>query len=316
MRPLSVSVSAPPSPTGSATRPRPFTPPSAVRRASLRRGLALMATSALGTAQASTPPAARPRRTALVIGNAAYRSAPLRNPVNDARLMAGTLRELDFQVLLLEDAGRSRMTDALTAWVRDGRDAESRLFFFAGHGVQAQGRNFLLPVDAVVQSEAQLRAQCIDASELVDRLARFDTGVNLVVLDACRNLPETLASLGPRPRSPFGPSPDGLAPAEAPRGTLVAYSTSPGATAADAGRETNSPYTRHLAEQLRIPGMPVESVFKRVRAAVIQETRRAQTPWETSSLIGDYCLRTDAQGRCAPPTQPSPQRQSIDLRRL
>ncbi|MCU0623975.1 MAG: caspase family protein [Gemmatimonadaceae bacterium] len=252
----------------------------------------------------------------MVVGNGAYRVAPLRNAVNDARLMGATLKELGFQVTLLENAALSSMLGALRSWLDAAENVESRVFYFAGHGVQSQGRNFLLPVDAAIASESELRSRAVDASELVDRMSRFERGVSIVVLDACRNLPESLASLGPRSRSLFGQSPDGLAPGEAPRGTLVAYSTAPGSVAADVGGGANSPYTRHLAEQLRVPGLPVESVFKRVRAAVMQETQRAQMPWETSSLVGDYCLRVDAQGRCAPPVRPSPQRQSVDLRRL
>ena len=101
-----------------------------------------------------------------------------------------------------------------------------------------------------------------------------------------------------------------------PRDVTAPSGDTPGTVALDGGASGHSPYTRHLAEQLKVPGLPVESVFKRVRAAVMQETRQAQTPWETSSLVGDWCLRPDADGRCAPPMQPAAPRRSLDLRRL
>jgi carboxyl-terminal processing protease len=255
-------------------------------------------------------------RTALVIGNSAYAAAPLRNAVADAGLMAATLRDLGFDVVLLENAGLDRMLETVRRWVVGGTAAESRVFYFAGHGVQSGGRNFLLPVNVAVQSEVELRTRAIDATDLIARMAQMDRGVNLVVLDACRNLPEVLVAGGPRARAAGGATREGLAPLDAPRGTLVAYATSPGAVALDSSVGGHSPYTRHLAEQMRVPGLPVESIFKRVRAAVMEETRRAQVPWETSSLIGEYCLRLDPDGRCSPPVRPSPQRQSLDLRRL
>ena len=290
---------------------RPLWCPSAGRRRTLRiaAGAALLA----GWGGVAGAPGSG-ARTALVMGNAAYRSAPLRNAVGDARLIAGTLAELDFRVVLLEDAGFSRMTEALRQWLLGASEADSRLFYFAGHAVQYQGRNWLLPVDAALKSETELRSAAIDAGELVDRLSRFERGVNVVVLDACRNWPESLVAAGPRSRSSSGVPRQGLAPADAPRGTLVAYSTAPGSVALD-GSGAHSPYTRHLAEQMRVPGLPLENVFKRVRAAVLQESRQTQVPWETSSLIGDYCLRPDPQGRCTPPSVPAPGRFSIDLRK-
>jgi uncharacterized caspase-like protein len=290
---------------------RPLHVPSVGRRrvVQLAVGGALLG-ARIGAAGAAAPGA----RTALVLGNAAYGSAPLRNAVSDARLMARTLTELDFRVVLLEDSGFSRMTEALRQWLLGGSDADSRLFYFAGHAVQHQGRNWLLPVDASLKSASELRSAAIDAGELVDRLSRFERGVNVVVLDACRTWPESLVAPGPRSRSVGGSPRQGLAPVEAPRGTLVAYSTAPGSVALD-GSGAHSPYTRHLAEQMRVPGLPLENVFKRVRAAVLQESGQTQVPWETSSLIGEYCLRPDSEGRCAPPSVPAPGRLSIDPRK-
>jgi uncharacterized caspase-like protein len=283
-----------------------------------RRGLAAAAggLAALGVGRGARASAPAGARVALVIGNGAYPAAPLRNAVADSRLVAGTLRELAYQVAMLENADLDRMLDALRRFVLEGAAAESRVLYYAGHGMQAAGRNYLLPVGATIQSEADLRTRAVDATDLIARLSRIERGVNLVVLDACRNLPETLVATGPRARSVDGTARDGLAPVDPPRGTLVAYSTSPGSVALDGAAGQNSPYTRHLVEQMRVPGLPVESIFKRVRAAVMQETRQAQMPWETSSLVGDWCLRPDPQGRCAPPTAPPPQRQSLDLRRL
>lgn len=261
----------------------------------LRRALGLVA--GLLAAGAS---AAAPDKVALVIGNGAYDQLPLRNPVSDARAMATSLKDLGFEVMTRENANLGGTLDAMREFLAKSKDAKVRLFYFAGHGAQFKGRNYLIPTDVALQEEGELPRKSADATELVERLGRLSEGVNLVILDACRNQP---FPVGTRTRNPLGglatrSLAPGLAQLGAPRGTLVAFSTAPGSVALD-GPSGNSPYTRHLVETMRVPGLPVEQVFKRVRQAVAEETGRAQIPWESSSLLGDYCFRSGPGGACA-----------------
>lgn len=243
-------------------------------------------------------------RLALVIGNASYRSAPLRNPVNDAQAVAAALKALGFQIILRENAGQREMLDGLREFSRRAPKSQVRLLFYAGHGVQIKGRNYLMPVDAEVHNEEDIAQRGADVTELLERLATIPDGVNLVVLDACRNNPFSVAptqladSRRFRTRGLASQS-AGLAPLRAPSGTLIAFSTAPGAVAVDNPQEKNSVYTKHLLANLRSPGVPIERMFKQVRVAVAQETQQQQVPWETSSLMGEFCFRTDATGKCS-----------------
>lgn len=269
------------------------------RREVLRQLLTLASASA-GCAQAaaqsrgaSSSATAGPR-SALIVGNAAYPGAPLKNAGNDARLMQSVAQELGFQATLLLDADLLQLLEAISGWLSATVATAvggTRLFYFAGHGAQYRGRNYLIPVDAELRSEDDLLGRALDATGLTERLSRSGPGVNLLVFDACRSAPLVRPPTGSRLRTQPGSRPlPGLAAAVAPRGTLVAYATAPGALAADDPGSRNSPYTRNLAAQLRTPGLPIETVFKRTRAAVLQETGGTQVPWETSSLVGDLCL--------------------------
>jgi uncharacterized caspase-like protein len=262
-----------------------------------RRGTAAALTLWMG-AHASAQQAGVPRadRRALLIGNAAYAKAPLRNPVRDARLMASTLRQLGFSTTAIEDATLPRMVDAIRDWVASSRDARSRFFYFAGHAVQLNGRNYLLPVDAVLRSEQEIPQRGLNVTDLTERMSAIPTGVNVFVLDACRNQPYPIESVAGA-RS-LGATEPGLGSAFPPTGTLVAFSTAPGAVAQDGQEGGHSVYTRHLSQVMLQPGMTLESVFKRVRTAVARETKNQQVPWDTSSLVGDYCLTPDANGIC------------------
>jgi uncharacterized caspase-like protein len=253
--------------------------------------LAGPAWSAAGPASAALP------RRALVIGNNAYLGAALKNAVNDARLMASTLGELGFGVDLLEDASRDRMLQAAASFFASTVDAEVRVLYFAGHGAQYRGRNFLMPVDAQLGSEDDLPARAVNAQDLADRFSRFTQGVNLLIFDACRSAPVRAAG-GPKTRA-IGADSQGLAPTLAPRGTLIAYATSPDRVALDNPNASNGVYTRHLARQLRTPGTPVEQVFKRVRLAVMHDTGNRQVPWESSSLVGELVLMDGPRGLSA-----------------
>ena len=242
-------------------------------------------------------------RIALVIGNAAYRSAPLRNPVNDAQAVAAALKGLGFQIIVRENATQREMLAGLREFSQRASKSQVRLLFYAGHGVQIKGRNYLMPVDAEVQSEDDIVQKGADVTELLERLATLADGVNLIVLDACRNNPFGLGTAQLADSRRFrtrglGSQAAGLAPVQAPSGTLIAFSTAPGAVAIDNPSQQNSVYTRHLLAHLRTPGLPVERLFKQVRVAVAQETQQQQVPWESSSLMGEFCFRADATGKC------------------
>lgn len=248
------------------------------------------------------------RRTALIIGNSAYPSGGLANPINDASLVAKTLRALGYQVRILENATLRTMIDTTREWISGTVDADVRVFYFAGHGVQSNAKNYLVPVDAEIQSEHELPTAAFDIGAVIERLSRAAHGVNVIVLDACRNspFPATVNKLAGR-----GVASDGLKIEYAPKGTIVAFSTSPGMVARDGKGLANSVYARNLAEQMSVPGLTVESVFKRVRTAVIEQTSNGQIPWESSSLVGEFCFRAGAQGACGDAAGTS-----IDLNKL
>lgn len=251
---------------------------------------------------ATTAQGARPgfgRRTALLFGNARYPDASLRNPVHDARLLAATLRDLGFEIVLAENASRDAMYLQVRQWLIGSADAQVRAFYYAGHGVQYRGNSFLVPVDAVFLAEDEIPEKAFNLSHVIEPLSRTTSGVNFVIMDACRAEPAALLTrVQRRTRSIENMVGAGLVREVAPRGTVIAYSTSPGALAADNADSANSVFTRNLADQLKKPGLPIETVFKRVRLAVMRETRNAQVPWESSSLVGDFCLKPNAQGQC------------------
>ena len=242
--------------------------------------LRLFSALAIAIALASSGASAQQteRRVALVIGNASYKEQPLKNPANDARLMAASLRELGFEVVARENATREAMGAAVGEFTRKLSPGAVALIYYAGHGIQSRGRNYLIPVDATLGTESDLRFQAVDVSALTEELDQAQTRVSLVILDACRN--------NPFERRMRGAS-RGLVAVDAARGGLIAYATAPGSVAAD-GEGVNGPYTEELVKALSIPNLKAEEVFKRVTAAVEQRTGGQQTPWISSSLRGDF----------------------------
>jgi hypothetical protein len=236
-------------------------------------------------AAAQVPPAVtKPSgegRVALVIGNAAYKESPLRNPVNDARSMAASLQKLGFEVMKRENAGQREMNRAISEFDARLSAGAVGLFYYAGHGMQVKGRNYLLPVDAEISSEASVRNESIDVDQILDGMASAGNPLNVVILDACRNNPFERRFRG---------SAGGLAQIDAPKGALIAYATAPGKVAAD-GEGANGLYTAELLHALEEPGLRVEDVFKRVRAHVAAATNDYQVPWEASSLVGDFYFK-------------------------
>lgn len=225
---------------------------------------------------AVSPLQAAEKRVALVIGNSAYPTSPLTNPVNDARDIAAALRRLDFTVIEKTDASQKEMNRAIAQFGEKLTNDTVALFYYAGHGMQVKGKNYLIPVDAQITSEASARAETVDVDTVLDQLGH--SPFNIVILDACRNNP-----FERRFRSTSG----GLAQMDAPKGTLIAYATAPGKVASD-GSGRNGLYTQELLKNLHTPGLPLEAVFKRVRNGVMQASGDAQTPWESSSLTGDF----------------------------
>ncbi len=252
----------------------------------------------LGIAAAAEPqrnfgiaPASGERRVALLIGNSAYKEAPLKNPVNDARDMAAALRRLGFEVMEITNANQKSMNLAIAHFGEKLRADTVALFFYAGHGMQVRGKNYIIPVDAQISSEATVRAMAVDVDTVMDQLAV--SPMNIVILDACRNNPF---------ERKFRSTGGGLAQMDAPKGSLIAYATAPGKTAAD-GDSRNGLYTQELLKHIQTPGLPLEAVFKRVRNGVMAASGEAQTPWEASSLTGDFYFRPVTGG--APAVAPA-----------
>jgi uncharacterized caspase-like protein len=276
----------------------------AARRRVCTLALLAVAAGACWSAPTAAPSGAADddRQVALVIGNSAYRVGVLKNPVNDARAVAASLRGLGFEVALRENTSLRDMIEAVRQFSLTSRTARVRVVFYAGHGVQVKGRNYLLPVDTEIRAEDEVPAKSADLNELLERLGAMQQGINIVILDACRNNPFSGAVIvGPDGRRlKFrGATPAGLAPVDAPLGSMVAFSTAPGGVALDNPDEKNSLYTKHLLGFMQSPGLPVELLFKQVRLSVARETGRVQVPWESSSLTGDYCFKLGPRGTCS-----------------
>ena len=226
------------------------------------------------------------------MGNANYRDAPLSNPVNDARAMAQALREAGFTVMLHTDLDHRGMTQAVRDFGTQLRQGGVGLFYFAGHGIQIRGRNYLIPVGADIQREDEVAYAALDAQAVLDKMESAGNGTNLMILDACRN--------NPFARS-FRSQITGLAQMEAPVGTLVAFATAPGTVASD-GQGSNGLYTQNLLSAMRKPGLKVEDVFKQVRVAVRRDSAGKQVPWESTSLEGDLYFTAPTAVEPADPT--------------
>ena len=229
------------------------------------------------------------RRVALVVGNAAYADRPLRNPVNDAQLMQTTLRELGFDVQMATDVDRRGLLGALREFEARSRGADVAFFYYAGHGAQVGGANYLIPLNAPIRADSDVPDEAVDASSVLRRIEDARAKVGLVVLDACRDNPYPGAS-----RS----AARGLARMNAPTGTIVAYATAPGSTAED-GTGANSPYTATLAQQLRMPGLDVKDIFYRTAQEVERLTNGKQRPREEIALRGRFVLLEGTGGATA-----------------
>jgi uncharacterized caspase-like protein len=224
-------------------------------------------------------------RIALVIGNGAYKNVPpLANPANDAKEIGRALNDIGFKVAQGTDLNRSKMETMIREFLRDAANAKVTLFFYAGHGMQVGGRNYLIPTDADVQVSSDLEFSAIELDKIINHLSD-SSRANIVIMDACRNNPLSLNLAG---RSAVVGR--GLAPySTLGAGTLIAFATAPGKIAAD-GSGANSPFTQALVRHLRTPGLEVRQMLTRVRNDVATATDDRQIPWDNSSLRGDVYL--------------------------
>ncbi len=241
-----------------------------------------------GLALAETPPE---RRVALVIGNSSYRNAPaLPNTVNDARDMVTALRKVGFEVVDGIDLDKRGMDSALTRFARLAQDADAAMFYFAGHGFQFNGENYLVPVEAKIEDEVGVQYETTRLNDVVTAL-NYAKGVKIMVLDACRNNP-FVGLLAKRQATRGFSVGSGLAPVQRAQGMVIAYATQANDVAAD-GAGRNSPFTAALVREIDQPGLEVATLFRRVQKSVYDTTAGRQTPELTLSLLGDFYLNRE-----------------------
>ena len=221
------------------------------------------------------------KRTALIIGNADYTSTgKLRNTLNDAKGVAQTLKDLGFDVQVIENGTYESMKNAIYAFGDRIQDVDVSLFFYAGHGMEIDGVNYLIPVDADIQSHLDIKQKCVPLTGVLSTMEfANEEGLNLIILDACRN--------NPFPSGKRGGA--GLAKVTAPSGTLIAYATDPGSVASD-GDGVNGLYTGELIKQLKIP-QRIEDIFMNTRNLVEEKSEGKQRPWEVARLKGVFYLQ-------------------------
>lgn len=222
-------------------------------------------------------------RLALIVTNANYGASfgNLSNPINDGRAIASALKASGFRVTIVADADQKAMKRAIMNFGQELTAAGSSttaLFYYAGHGIQSRGTNFLVPVGAAIATEADVDLEAVAADTVLRQMENAGASTNIVILDACRNLPvQRVYRDGTR----------GLARMEAPNGSYVAYSTAPGSVAAD-GMGTNSPFAIALTAEMAKPGQSIEAMFRNVRRTVVTVTGGKQTPWDSSSLLDGF----------------------------
>ncbi len=218
-------------------------------------------------------------RYALVIGNSGYLNSPLKNPVNDAKAMSGLLQNLGFEVIMTLDSELQAMESAIDQFARKIVSGNHvALFYYAGHGVQVDGENYLIPLNANINRQSDVRYKAVNVGQILGSMSEAEDNLNIVILDACRD--------NPLPRS-FRSSSRGLAKVAGPKGAIIGFATSPGSVASD-GEGDNGVYTKHLLQNMSVPGLSIEQVFKKVLQGVNKETNGQQTPWTESSFTGDF----------------------------
>jgi len=218
------------------------------------------------------------KRVALVVGNSNYGVGFLKNPKNDATDIAKELRGLGFSVILKVDANQQQMDAAVVRFGTELSEGGIGLFYYAGHGVQVNGSNYLIPIAASINEEKDVKYKALNLSVVLDEMRDAQTGLNVVIIDACRD--------NPLPKSSRS-STRGLARIESPSGTIILYATSPGSVAFD-GDGRNGLFSKHLLKYMSTPNSSIESVIKQVSRDVKLESNNKQTPWMESSFTGDF----------------------------
>jgi len=236
-------------------------------------------------------------RIALVIGNSEYKLvSELKNPVNDASDMADRLEDLNFNVIYKKNLNLNKMKQAIRNFLSKLSNSKKvGLFYYAGHAIQLDGKNYLIPIDAKISNLSSLESEAFYIGELLDKL--YSNNLNIIILDACRNNPfSTLSKKNIIARQSRGIveldrgvklAPKGLSGMKAPSGTYISYSTAPGKVASD-GEGKNGLYTQYLLRYMMKPGLTLEEVFKRVRNRVRDESNNQQIPWDQSSIFNDF----------------------------
>ena len=251
----------------------------------------------------STQIMAQPK-VALVIGNSKYEKASaLHNPVNDAHLVSSTFTELGFQVIMGVDLSNAEMKHKIRDFGRSLDQAEVAVCFYAGHGLEVRGENYLVPISADIEQEYEVEDECVSVNRILATMENSDAGVNILILDSCRNNPFARSW-----RS--GGSSGGLAQMSAPPSTLLCYATAPNETASDGSvGEQNSPFTKAFVAALKVKGLPHPQLFQRVKRMVVQSTQHlehVQRPWTADDLLADFYFH-DASAAEQPPVEaPAP----------
>jgi hypothetical protein len=265
----------------------------------------LIAAISVATLLVSGNAALADKRVAFVVGNSAYKNvAPLPNPAVDARSMAKMLRNVGFDVVEGSNLTRDKMMEKLLDFGKRAENADVALFFYAGHGIAINGTNYLLPVDADLKSEMDVKLGAAINVDLTLEQTMGDAKVKLVFLDACRDNP--FASKIRSAKATRSVSVQaGLVEMKSGEGTLIAFATGPGQTALDGEAGTNSPFTRALLANIASPGVEIQQAMTRVRAQVNEETNKNQLPWGHTDLIGEVYLNPVAAKAGGPAVAPN-----------
>src|SRR5436190_15919699 len=251
------------------------------------------------------------KRVAFVAGNGTYKNvAQLPNPPIDAKAMASVLRNVGFEVVEGSNLTRDAMTEKLLDFGKRAQGADVAVFFYAGHGIAISGTNYLLPVDADIKSEMDVKLGAAINIDLTLDQTMGDAKVKLVFLDACRDNPFAAKIKSNATRGVSVQQ--GLAEMKSGEGTLIAFATGPGQTALDGQEGTNSPFTRALLANVTQPGVEIQQAMTKVRAQVNEETNKGQLPWGHTNLIGTVYLN-GAPAPSAPGTAAAPAQQQVAL---
>lgn len=242
-------------------------------------------------------------RYALVIGNSNYQYASkLQNPGNDSIDFANTLKKLNFKTTLVQDATKKQIRKSVSVFLSNLRkNGGVGLFYYAGHGVQLEGSNYLIPVETRAGAEREIKNQSFDVAKLLNGMRKIKTATNIIILDACRDNPfknshqQGSRSIGGGKnrslvRIAVPKLNAGLSKLDAPLNTLIAFATAPGKVALD-GAGRNSPYTAKLIEAMQRTGLTIGEVFRQVRTSVVKQSNGQQIPWESSSLVQDFYFK-------------------------